>query len=141
MFDNVREAIKQADAEAAEYARWQEKRQLRLQSAEPAKQERNIVSQNETSLVVLRHEIAQSEQRMRAYIVQRLEAFAEMAGGALGQAEREIRDEHAAEIAGLRAEIETLRQQLNSDLVQSADEVVPSYEDVRPLRMVGGRDA
>jgi hypothetical protein len=130
MFDYVREAIEQADAEAAEYARWQEKRQLRLQSAEPARRERNSVSQQEMNLMVTRREIAQSEQAMRAHVQAQLEAFADMVGSELGQAERRVLldQHHAVEIIGLRKRL-------------AADDTVIDLPPLRQLRVIGGRDA
>jgi hypothetical protein len=131
MFDYVREAIKQADAEAAEYARWREKRQLRLQSAEPAKVKPQKPNENR----VTQDTVTRAE--MCAHIQQAIEGAISIVGEEVGTNEKRLREE----IAELRVEIDTLRKRITSIEVTADDTVIVDLPPPRQLRMIGGRDA
>jgi hypothetical protein len=76
--------------------------------------------------------------RMHAHVQAQLEDFADMVGAEVGEAERQMRDQHAAEITGLRVEIAELRKQNSAHAPN-----LPNDDDatVMPFRMVGGNSA
>ena len=93
--------------------------------------EQNRVSHPEMITALARHEVAKhlresdtvTKAELRAHVRQALETFAEMLGEEIGMVEKRLNEEHAAELAKLRAEMKAM----------------PEPIDLPPLKLIGGR--
>jgi hypothetical protein len=92
-------------------------------SMPPKEKEDTRVSQDEMTRMLIRREIAQHEQTMRAHIEQRVHALVEMLGEEVGEGERCIREQHAQEIGELKTEIAILRGELRTEIAELRAEI------------------